>query len=360
MARQAAESGDDGTNDLLVSDVIRTERAAGLVPRRAPGRYADRPGGLSERRDFSCDGRGPASRRRESSRLHAAGFPRPVGLALGFPRADGHPRLLSRPTGARCAATRWRSTTRSSRSSSSIDAQLLGISVDGAWCHSAFAEARKLRFPLLADFEPKGAVARRYGVYREAMAPANVRSSWSTATGTIRWSYVSPIGVNPGADGILEALEKRSTRGEGRAMSRATRHAASVPSATRPRAGPADAPVTLVEYGDYECPHCGAAHPIVQEVRSDRWAGRPALRVPPLPARRSPSARRSTRRRPRRRPGRRASSGRCTTSCSRTSDALERRRPRSATPTALGLDVERFASELAAERPRGRGARRTS
>jgi protein-disulfide isomerase len=31
--------------------------------------------------------------------------------------------------------------------------------------------------------------------------------------------------------------------------------------------GPADAPVTLVEYGDYECPHCGRAYPIVQEVQ---------------------------------------------------------------------------------------------
>jgi protein-disulfide isomerase len=32
--------------------------------------------------------------------------------------------------------------------------------------------------------------------------------------------------------------------------------------------GPADAPLTLVEYGDYECPHCGRAHPIVEEVRA--------------------------------------------------------------------------------------------
>ena len=46
-------------------------------------------------------------------------------------------------------------------------AQLLGISVDGAWCHAAFAQTRKLHFPLLADFEPKGAVARLYGVYRD-------------------------------------------------------------------------------------------------------------------------------------------------------------------------------------------------
>jgi peroxiredoxin len=45
-------------------------------------------------------------------------------------------------------------------------AELLGISVDGVWCHRAFAEARHLHFPLLADFEPKGIVARLYGAYR--------------------------------------------------------------------------------------------------------------------------------------------------------------------------------------------------
>src|SRR5690348_1997534 len=48
------------------------------------------------------------------------------------------------------------------------NAELLGISVDGVWCHRAFAEQRKLHFPLLADFEPKGAVAQTYGVYRAA------------------------------------------------------------------------------------------------------------------------------------------------------------------------------------------------
>ncbi len=46
-------------------------------------------------------------------------------------------------------------------------AELLGISVDGAWCHQAFAQQRNLHFPLLADFEPKGQVARKYGAYRE-------------------------------------------------------------------------------------------------------------------------------------------------------------------------------------------------
>jgi peroxiredoxin len=42
-------------------------------------------------------------------------------------------------------------------------AKVVGISVDGVWCHAAFARDRKLKFPLLADFEPKGAVARQIG-----------------------------------------------------------------------------------------------------------------------------------------------------------------------------------------------------
>ncbi len=87
------------------------------------------------------------------------------------------------------------------------DAQLLGISVDGIWCHRAFAEARKLNFPLLADFEPKGAVAQAYGVYRETDGFSQRALFVIDAEGIIRWSYVSPIDVNPGADGILAALE---------------------------------------------------------------------------------------------------------------------------------------------------------
>jgi peroxiredoxin len=87
-------------------------------------------------------------------------------------------------------------------------AELLGISVDGVWCHQAFAEHRKLRFPLLADFEPKGAVARQYGVYRAADGTTERGLFVIDAQGIVRWSYVSPIGVNPGADGILRALEE--------------------------------------------------------------------------------------------------------------------------------------------------------
>ena len=87
-------------------------------------------------------------------------------------------------------------------------AEMLGISVDGAWCHLAFANDRKLRFPLLADFEPKGAVARAYGVYRSQDGFTERALFVIDGDGIIRWSYVSPIGINPGADGILNALEE--------------------------------------------------------------------------------------------------------------------------------------------------------
>src|SRR6188472_2531428 len=88
-----------------------------------------------------------------------------------------------------------------------FDAEVLGISVDGAWCHVAFAHERKLRFPLMADFEPKGGVARLYGAYREQDGTSERALFVIDPGGVIRWSYCSPVGVNPGADGILRALE---------------------------------------------------------------------------------------------------------------------------------------------------------
>jgi peroxiredoxin len=88
-----------------------------------------------------------------------------------------------------------------------FNAALLGISVDGVWCHLAFAKDRKLKFPLLSDFESKGDIARRYGVYRLPDGVAERALFVIDNKGTIRWSYVSPIGVNPGADGILNALD---------------------------------------------------------------------------------------------------------------------------------------------------------
>ena len=90
---------------------------------------------------------------------------------------------------------------------SQYGAHLLGISVDGAWCHAAYREQRNLHFPLLADFEPKGEVARKFGVYRTGEGTSERALFVIDGSGTITWSFVSPIGVNPGADGILNALE---------------------------------------------------------------------------------------------------------------------------------------------------------
>jgi peroxiredoxin len=86
-------------------------------------------------------------------------------------------------------------------------AELLGISVDGVWCHAAYAKNRHLHFPLLADFEPKGEIAKKYGAYRQSEGVCERALFVIDGNGVIFWSYRSPIAVNPGADGILDALE---------------------------------------------------------------------------------------------------------------------------------------------------------
>lgn len=86
-------------------------------------------------------------------------------------------------------------------------AELLAISVDGVWSHLAYAKDRRLKFPLLSDFQPRGEVARSYGVYRARDGTSERALFVVDADGVVLWSYVSPIGVSPGADGILSVLE---------------------------------------------------------------------------------------------------------------------------------------------------------
>ena len=87
------------------------------------------------------------------------------------------------------------------------DAQLLGISVDDIDSHQAFTQTLKLAFPLLSDDDPAGAVARSFGIYNEADG-VNERALFVlNDEGVIQWSYLSPRKINPGANGILEALE---------------------------------------------------------------------------------------------------------------------------------------------------------
>jgi peroxiredoxin len=93
-----------------------------------------------------------------------------------------------------------------------LGAQLVGISCDGIWCHLAFSKDRKLRIPLLSDFEPKGAVSRVYGVYSDKVGESERALFLIDPEGIVRWSCVSPMGINPGADGIFRALKSLAKR----------------------------------------------------------------------------------------------------------------------------------------------------
>lgn len=89
-----------------------------------------------------------------------------------------------------------------------FNAQLIGISVDSKWCHMAFTEHRNLNLPLLADFEPKGEISKLYGAFNEKTGECKRALFVIDENRIIRWSYLSPDAINPGADGILEALEE--------------------------------------------------------------------------------------------------------------------------------------------------------
>jgi peroxiredoxin len=88
------------------------------------------------------------------------------------------------------------------------NAELLGISVDNVWSHLAFAKEKNLHFPILSDFNPKGEVSKLYNAYDEKDGVSERALYVIDKEGKIAWGYISPIGINPGADGILEALER--------------------------------------------------------------------------------------------------------------------------------------------------------
>jgi peroxiredoxin len=95
-----------------------------------------------------------------------------------------------------------------------LNASVVGVSVDTTWSHGAFARARGIHFPLLADDEPPGAVARAYGVYVPETGRSRRALFVIDGVGLVRWSAAFPDAVNPGADGILSALEDlRPSRG---------------------------------------------------------------------------------------------------------------------------------------------------
>jgi peroxiredoxin len=88
-----------------------------------------------------------------------------------------------------------------------LNAQLLAISVDDLASHDVFARQLRLAFPLLSDSDPKGQVAQAYGVYDRHSGDSQRALFVIDRAGNVHWSFISPRNVNPGADGILAALE---------------------------------------------------------------------------------------------------------------------------------------------------------
>ena len=89
-------------------------------------------------------------------------------------------------------------------------ARLVGISVDGAFCHRAFRTHMNLDIPLLADFHPKGEVARAYGVWSDEYGVSGRALVMVGPEGDVEWSYMSPPLEVPGANLIFDALDQRS------------------------------------------------------------------------------------------------------------------------------------------------------
>jgi peroxiredoxin len=90
----------------------------------------------------------------------------------------------------------------------SFGAKVFAISCDSLSSHIAYSKELNLRIPLLSDFHPKGEVCRRFDVYREDIGTAERALFVLEGDGRVFWSHVSPIEINPGADGVLAALEQ--------------------------------------------------------------------------------------------------------------------------------------------------------
>jgi peroxiredoxin (alkyl hydroperoxide reductase subunit C) len=89
--------------------------------------------------------------------------------------------------------------------------ELLGISVDHPYAHKAFQETLGIDITLLADFEPKGEVAKAYGSYVDGIGMANRTLVLIDEDGIVEWAHESPsLGEMPSPQLILDAIESDS------------------------------------------------------------------------------------------------------------------------------------------------------
>jgi peroxiredoxin len=88
----------------------------------------------------------------------------------------------------------------------SLDAQVLGVSVDSVWSHKAFAEKMKISYPLLADFNPRGAMADKYGVYLAEKGITGRAIVIVNKQGHVAWVKNYDIPVVPDVNEVAQAL----------------------------------------------------------------------------------------------------------------------------------------------------------
>jgi mycoredoxin-dependent peroxiredoxin len=89
-----------------------------------------------------------------------------------------------------------------------LEAQVLGLSVDSVWSHKAYAEKMGIQYPLLADFQPRGAVASKYGVFLEDKGITGRAISIIDRDGKLAWHKNYDIPVVPAVDEVAKALEE--------------------------------------------------------------------------------------------------------------------------------------------------------
>lgn len=148
----------------------------------------------------------------------------------------------------------------------SYDAEVLAISVDNRWSHKAWAKHQQITFPLLSDFWPHGKIAQRYGVLRERDGITDRAVFVIDKEGVIRTSWVGEHpGIAPGLDIVFNALKdvqgETVTSGDSEQYTALTAEDWSL--------GPEDAPLTLLEYADFECPYCRRAHDVITDLRAE-------------------------------------------------------------------------------------------
>jgi len=92
------------------------------------------------------------------------------------------------------------------RSFDTLDAEVLGVSVDSVWSHKAYAEKMGIKYSLLADFHPRGAMSEKYGVYLPEKGITGRSIIIVDKSGKVAWVKNYDIPVVPDLKEVAAAL----------------------------------------------------------------------------------------------------------------------------------------------------------